>query len=78
MATSDAMPPMMPPHGDRNRGSVIIATQMVLAVMGTVLVILRLYVRRVALKRLGFDDLLVCIGLVSGNIMILAYQRLTD
>ena len=77
MATSDAMQPMMMlPHGDRNRGSAVIATQLVLAVMGTVLVILRLYVRRVALRRLGFDDLLICIGLVSGNIIIAACQRL--
>ena len=66
MATSDAPPPMPPPHGDRDRGSAIIATEMVLAVIGTILVILRLYVRRVALRRLGFDDIFICFGLVSG------------
>ena len=67
MATSDARPSMSPPDGDRDRSFDIIATQMVLAVIGTFLVLLRLYVRRVALRSLGFDDLLICFSLVSST-----------
>ena len=65
MAALDALPPMLPPDGDRDRWSAIIATVMVLAVIGTFVVILRLYVRGVKLRSLGFDDLLICLSLVN-------------
>ena len=56
-----------PADGDRRRGADIIATQFVLISIATTLVCLRLYVRAKMVRKIGWDDRLIILALVSYN-----------
>lgn len=60
--------PSRPADGDRNRGSFILVTETIFVVLGTILVLARLYVRSHILKSLGLDDLFIVLGLVNSSI----------
>lgn len=75
MATKE--PPSRPPlpsgppprGGDQNRGADIIVTQFVFIGIATILVCLRLWVRSKVTRKIGWDDILAALALVSGIIL---------
>lgn len=72
-----------PPGGDQNRGEDIIITQFVLISIATILVGLRIWVRSRMTRKIGWDDILITIALVSGALLMVdlaftSYRPWTD
>ena len=53
-----------PPDGDRNTGTSLIITSVIVAILAVQVVLARIKVRFLVLKNLGLDDYFITIGLV--------------
>ena len=68
MSQPGKVPPLgpEPPDGDQSRGEDIIISQFVLMGIATLLIALRLWVKGRIMRKIGWDDLLITLALVSG------------
>ena len=69
MASSVPSLPPPPSDGDRNRGDSVLIIETLFVAIGTVLVLVRFYVRSFIKRKVGLDDIFILPGLVSMHLL---------
>lgn len=55
----------MPPEGDQDRGPILFITNLVTFILASVLVTMRIWTRTKIASKVGVDDSLIVVGMVS-------------
>ena len=69
MSESNATLPSVPPDDGQRRGNAMLITETLFVAIGTVLVLVRFYVRAYIKRKVGLDDAFILPGLVSMHLL---------